>query len=285
MDFGDPEPPTLYSGDVLRKARQEYRDEELGYINKEDVFRSLEHMKNSEPYAGWIQLIAMNSVMIHYSMPSQYEIYKSYVKNKYSKISIDATGSVIQKITREIGLSAHLFLYEVVINTGKNQLPVTQMVSERQDTNAILFWLLEWRRNEAPIPNEIVCDGSTALLNAAVRGLAECRDLKQYQNICFRIALGMSEELPLTFLRMDVAHFIKSICRWEDWKRIKLVKDFLMRSFVVLLQSTSLERFRYILKEILILTFTKYYGHFNGKPTPAEKSRNILAEEIGKISG
>lgn len=285
MDFGDPDYPLNYEENVLRKAKQEYKDKEYGDLLKSDVFTSLVQMKHTEPYSGWIQFIAIDSVMVFYSVPAQYVIYKYCAKTGYIRISIDATGSIIRRCIRGTNFSGHIFLYEIVINTGTVQMPIFQMVSERQDANAILFWLFDWRRGGAPIPNETVCDGSKALLNAAARGIAECKDLKEYKRICFSVASGESDALPSTFLRMDVAHVIKSVCRWDVWKSAKRVKDFYVRCFVAALHSENLKTFRHIYLQILILTFSKNNGHIGSVPTAAEKSYTILAEEISQIGG
>jgi len=99
-----------------------------------------------------------------------------------SCIYIDATGSIVKKIKRPDGSkTAHIFLYNCVVNSEKSGLfPVTQMLSERHNTNAIHYWLMEWIRSGAPRPREVVCDFSRALLTAAIRSFINYSTLEEY---------------------------------------------------------------------------------------------------------
>lgn len=100
-------------------------------------------------------------------MPSQLIVYKR-IQKTYCRLSIDATGSLIKKLkrTKQDILSGHIFLYEAVVNTNKYQVPVTQMWSEQHDTLSIFYWLAQWTKDGAPIPQETACEYSKALLGA-----------------------------------------------------------------------------------------------------------------------
>lgn len=70
-------------------------------------------------------------------------------------------------------------------------MPVFQMLSAAQNTNTILYWLLEIRRigslhkTSFPRPQEVVCDFDRALMDAIVRAFGNCDDLKEYLSISF----------------------------------------------------------------------------------------------------
>ena len=72
-------------------------------------------------------------------------VYHAYVDmSAYSRVIIDATGNVAPKIKRPNGLSGHIFLYNIVISLPgehEGQVPINQMLSERQNATAIGFWL------------------------------------------------------------------------------------------------------------------------------------------------
>ncbi|CAG5109289.1 Similar to NOF: 120.7 kDa protein in NOF-FB transposable element (Drosophila melanogaster) [Cotesia congregata] len=75
---------------------------------------------------------------------------------KDSSICIDATGSLIRK-----------FMDSKVINFKNTTVPIYQMLSEQHDSGTIGFWLNRWLRLGNLLPKEVVCDGASALLNAA----------------------------------------------------------------------------------------------------------------------
>ena len=63
-------------------------------------------------------------------------------------VSIDATGLVVKKVTRLYNngkqLSRPIFLYVAVTHIEIQIIPVCQMLSEKHDTNFILYWLNYW---------------------------------------------------------------------------------------------------------------------------------------------
>jgi len=62
---------------------------------------------------------------------------------------------------------------------------------------------MEWIRSGAPRPREVVCDFSRALLTAAIRSFTNYSTLEEY-------AYAFKEDnLPVCYVRIDVAHFIK----------------------------------------------------------------------------
>lgn len=62
----------------------------------------------------------------------QLVFYKD-INKKYSRLSIDAMGSLVKKIKRTSLnlLSADIFVYEAVVNAEFGQLPGSQMISEK----------------------------------------------------------------------------------------------------------------------------------------------------------
>jgi len=47
------------------------------------------------------------------------------------------------------------------------------MLSERHDNNSIYYWLIEWIRDGAPCPKQVVTDMSLALMVAVVRAFTQ----------------------------------------------------------------------------------------------------------------
>lgn len=117
-------------------------------------------------------------------------------------------------------LSARIFLYEAVVSTEYGQLPVCQMISERQDTLTIATWLLQWLRCGVKIPNEVVCDYSTALLGAIIRAFCGL-NMRTYVSQCFDVLVGKCQIPPNCYVRIDVAHMMKIFSQIPSLKGVQ----------------------------------------------------------------
>lgn len=177
-------------------------------------------------------------------------------------------------------LSGDIFLYEAVISQGFGQFPVSQMISERHDTTSITFWLEMWIKSGVNIPNEAVSDYSKALLGAMCKSFCSC-NLRSYVRRCFLVLTKSSNNLPPCFLRVDVSHMIKMFCRLQHFSGIrnKRLKEFYVRGFRLLLTSSSLERFKKLLKSLMVVILSPTDGWMdenNLQPNPSESSRQYL---------
>jgi len=147
---------------------------------------------------------------VHYWTGHQLIIYKD-ISKQYAKLSIDATGGIVKKITHSsLNLSsAHIFLYKAVISTNYWQIPVSQMVSEKQDILTISNWLGCWIKCGLKPPNEAVCDFSKALLGTISMAFFKNNDIKSYIEQCFDVLMGYNSNLPNRYIRVDVGHAMK----------------------------------------------------------------------------
>lgn len=138
----------------------------------------------------------------------------------------------IRRSTQNI-LSSHIFLYEAVVSNGAYQTSVTQMLSEKQDTFTIFSWLTLWMNDGVSAPQESVCDFSMALLGAITRAFCGGMTVRTYVESCLEIlTYKNSSHLKLScFVRIDIAHLIKMVCRWKCWKgsRSYHLKEFFVR--------------------------------------------------------
>lgn len=103
---------------------------------------SLIEFKNNSRYSGSIHRIRSDPFLLHYWSPHQILIFKELNKN-YCKLSIDAISGLIKKLKcSSLGLSSsYIFLYEAVVSTNFGHMTVTQMVSERQNTQFFCGWV------------------------------------------------------------------------------------------------------------------------------------------------
>lgn len=111
MEFGDVELANLYSKDVLRKAKQLYRDEELGVSKEKDPISSLIKIKYGLEFAGCIHQIGIDKFYTMYWSQEQIFLFKEFMKNNDTgSISIDATGSLIKSLLKPDGSKAPIFV-------------------------------------------------------------------------------------------------------------------------------------------------------------------------------
>lgn len=232
LKFGNKIPPNIYNNDVLWKCKQEEKDKILGITLKCPIM-SLVELKHSR-YAGSIHCVSADLFIVHYWTPCQIAVYKS-LKKQYARISIDATGGIVKKNkrTKQGILSSHIFLYEAVISNEIYQSSVSQMISEKQNTFTIYSWLETWVKDVSCVPHENVCDYSMALLGAITRAFCNGITIRSYVESCLNILSGENEfDDNLTcFIRIDIAHLVKLICRWKCWKGEKTIhlKEFFVR--------------------------------------------------------
>lgn len=223
---GDIEPPILPGTDVLRQARREGIDKNLGIDKLEgrDIVRSIEDMNLSPQYCGLIQEGGL-PFRVLYGSRAQFHLYQEYhrLKGNWPTICVDETGGLVSKLQRRNGTkSGHIFLYAIVINFNGTTACVYQMLSERHDSVTIMSWFFRWIQNGTQIPKEAICDYSRALLMGITMAFNK-QPIKAYISDRFREishSCRIAKE-PSTFIRIDVAHFTHMICHWKCFKSVR----------------------------------------------------------------
>ena len=162
--------------------------------------------------------------------------------------------------------------------TDQGTVPLSQMISERQDAAIINFWLNDSVRRNYKIPNECVCDDSKALHSALTRAYALCGSTMHYKQMCFRFLTNQSSELPRCFIRNDFAHFINNARKWPLWKQRthKLVKCHFLRWLALLVQCNFAD-FENRLLDILTVTLAETIGR------AVQKSKRNLLDLVSGI--
>lgn len=283
MKFGEPEPSHLFSKEVLRKAKQEIRDDDLIGGKFLDIVTSLCNLQNDVEYSGIIKEFCINKFHLIYWTEYQLYVYKKMTKENGAMFCIDATGSLVKKLKRSEGIfSGNIFLYQGVISADGKILPVIQMLSEKHHTNMLTYWLREWVRNRVPIPNEVVTDFSLSLMHATSMAFNTI-SLDTYNDTCL-YALQKRAALPTTYLRIDIAHLIKMVCRWKCFEKNtrSAIKDFYVRCVGLLATTSHLDEFRNILLSVLIVSQSQTDGtkEETNDDTECEKCQKFLINSI-----
>lgn len=263
MKFGDSEPAHLPKNQILSKAKQEREKINLA-LTTSDPLQNLQCMKYNR-HAGQIHAIGLDPFYVHYWTLEQIAIF---VQNS-EYICIDGTGSLVKKLKKPSGeLSSHIYLYQIVTKTDTSYMPVFQMLSASQNTNTIHFWLVEIIRigmkhkPNFPLPKQVVCDFDRALIGAIVRAFCQCKNLQNYLSQCFICLNGESKNLPPTFLRLDISHFIHMISRWKELKIIHpQARLFYITIMAFLTKISNFEQFQDVAKCAIVLTNSEMFGN------------------------
>jgi len=272
MEFGDQEPPILFSSRVLRKAKQNELDNRLGITNCNAIENLQIYKYTKNP--GTIHGIGLDPFYVMYWSKEQMTLYKIINRSKNAYFTMDATGSIAKKLSIPDGTkSAHLFLYQcVIVPEDKRGIPVFQMISAKQDASLLTYFLLEIRRAGAAVPSVIVTDFSRAILVALARAFADCADLKHYLQRCYEIVIMNKEvALPGSYLRLDVSHIIKIISNWKCLQHLpNKVRQFYLRCIAQAYKMQSLNELCTFLTSVLVVALSEDIGCINGVSVPAE---------------
>lgn len=114
MHFGEAEPAHLPTANALRIMK--HREKKKKHENENPIV-SINIIMHDPLYNGAIKVLGYEPFNVIYWHPSQLHVYTAYCKeNPHSKLSIDATGSIVKKIKRPYNkFSKHIFLYDATV--------------------------------------------------------------------------------------------------------------------------------------------------------------------------
>lgn len=278
---GDPEPSALPTTNALRIAK--CRAIAVSRLDANAIL-AIQIMKDTRQFGDSIRDIGLDRFFVHYWSSTQIKVYNKYCKtNPHSVVSIDSTGSLVRRIKGQ----KRIQLYSIVVNDSKknNQYPVGSMLSARHDAYSIAYFLNEWQRDGALCPSEAVTDMSVALVSAVVRSLGSFSSLEAYLKFCSEVIRTPDVKLmkPPCVLRLDVAHFIRMICKWTVLKGAGFrTRNFFIRSLAVVLQSTNIIDVRSLLLDIFTVALSPSEGveATTGCDIPCEVSKKRLKDRI-----
>lgn len=264
MDMGDSLHPNLYPSNVLRNAKSEYV--QSMHLHK-DVLTVLSMLK-SKSLKNAIHMIGAHPVFVWYSSVNEKHIYQAYCKEEENpKIVIDATGSIVQKVTRLDGsISNRILLYACVIYWKGEQFSIFQMLSEVHNALHISNWLRYLVSLGIRPPKEIISDEGSALLVAEINVFTLFKTVTEYVNACFK-----NMYIPC-YIRIDVAHFIHKYAILLSKSEQPMVKKFFLPAIGQLVLSETVEDAARILKHVLIVCQAKSRGSVGNKLTECSES-------------
>ncbi|KAJ8674940.1 hypothetical protein QAD02_010726 [Eretmocerus hayati] len=203
LEYSDVEPGFMETSLTARKIRQEAIDRALKLYGPRANFESLIFLKNN----GFpeIRFVSQSPFFVIFYTDEQLEFLIELYKRGLLKVSIDASGG-FARILEIFGFkTGHLFFYVMVGRYSGKIIPSWQMLSEAHDANTIKFALKQPYsvRAKLPKPEEVVCDGSLALLNGtslAYNG----RSYRTHLDKCYKYLIAIpSRTLPTSILALE----------------------------------------------------------------------------------
>lgn len=234
-------------------------------------------IKRFEPYP--LNIIFWSKQQIYY--------YAQLSKTQPLRISIDATGGMVTKCSMAKDLKVndekkiyfpHVFLYIISVkNANGPSCLVGQMLSAVQDSMEISYFLKRWAEDFKP-PAEITMDDSAALLKACVTAFTSYATTAAYVSACFHFLNGISTELPMIYIRLDIAHFIKNLVKHKELKKVDYrVKKAYLNIVGVIIQSDTFDNIKKIIKHALILALYPMEGVLDdGSKLPTAESLSTI---------
>lgn len=116
---GEKIPPTLPTKKVLRKAKEEGRNQKLGIPKGQTLWESLQELKSRPQTAKFIREEGTMKNFVPYYSKDQIALYNQIQKKFGHSISVDATGGVARRIERNDVLGPSQFLFCIVTYVGK----------------------------------------------------------------------------------------------------------------------------------------------------------------------
>ena len=220
--------------------------------------------------------IATDPPLILYWSNFQRQVFCTLTKRKPACLIADASGTIFKNIVLCDGTdSPHLFLYSAVVNDEEGHFSVSQMISASHSACKISFWLSEWAADCQSFPKEFVSVAGKALLIGAIRAFASYLTIEDYVTAC------EGPNLPRIYVRIDVAHFIKTYADLIKNVRSRVVRVFYKSAIGLLVKTRNSESAKKILKAILLSARCGCDGNLGPKkPTQCQKERDALIDML-----
>lgn len=263
MNYGDCEPPTLFSLPVLQKAKQQQKNEELGIPVGTSLFESLDNIMNSVEFNAHIKMVGFNKFYIMYWTQQQVDLNNDCLKKLNNPFTLDATSSFAFKVNRPEGPeSPALFLTMLCTHVNNLIVPVSSVISETNDANFLTYWLQCFRQSGAKTPNEVVTDMGNAIRNALCLAYNNVTFI-MYNDLCLMHLLGQPLQLSLPMqMRTDIAHLIHAVTRWPCIKNCidSRISKLYKHAIGFMSEIKEFKNFIQFLKKILILSSSMMDG-------------------------
>lgn len=212
--------PKLPTEGAVRQAKYESSIED-----KRGAIQNILKWKNeSASFRNTIGDVGCSPFFLKYQLPIQREWYINESQHRKMAISCDATGGVVippndSELSTKTQKLKHIFFYNMMAKTEFGSIPMSQMLSQRHTARFIGNWIAEVF-TDMPMPFEVVCDGSKALILALVNALTRYHSVKEYIRACIT-SLETGRSPPKCFIRLDRSHWVHSLIKNFGYKDMR----------------------------------------------------------------
>ncbi|KAK2578404.1 hypothetical protein KPH14_012736, partial [Odynerus spinipes] len=246
--FGGKNLPIVPHATTLRKAKEQQLLKLHRLESANPPLNLLNEAKNGK-FAGCIHSISLLTFYCFYWLPEQQQIYTAWCRhNPDCILTIDATVGIAKRLNTH---DPHVFLYQCV-----------------------------------PRPPIVVCDFGRALVNAVAQEFGKCNDLQEYLQKCYNcVARGFSE-VPATYMRLDVSHFVAMVARWKCLNMTVIAaRRFYMRCICQIYQMDDFENVTFYIESLLAVALSESIGFAaEGKAVPSEIRMQALTNIIKGVN-
>lgn len=131
------------------------------------------------------------------------------------------------------------------------------------------------------------CDFGRAILNAVAEIFGRCSDLPAYLQKCYNVVVSStSNDLPATYIRLDVSHLIAMVSRWKCLKtKVLAARRLYLRCIAQAYQMSDFKTLSYFLESILAVALSEYLGTTkNDIVVPAQIRMEVLDRTIEGVA-
>lgn len=207
MEDGDSEPPQLPSSPVLRMIKHESLAAKRLH---RDPIKALQILKSRE-MKDEIFTIRSDPFYVSYATKLQQKIHRRVASGHILSLKIDATSGISQTFRKIDGNhTGPIHLFSAVTRTQSGQeIALGQMLTDNQNALTIEGWLIDWLEgSKLPFPKEVTTDEGLGLLVGVVRAFTGYKTVNSYADSLFN--RSETDPLPACYVRIDVAHFVKT---------------------------------------------------------------------------
>jgi len=118
---------------------------------------------------------------------------------------------------------------------------------------------MQWTRDGAPSPKIVVTDQSITLMFACVRSFTQYSNLTTYLEVCSSLVLTPGKySIPNCFIRNDIAHIMKLITSWNEFKGLTYrINFFYLRAIGLIIFRTNFNDAKKLLELLLIISLNE----------------------------
>ncbi|KAL7298739.1 hypothetical protein TKK_0008490 [Trichogramma kaykai] len=270
MKFGDSEPPHLYSLSQLQQARREIKNQDLGINVKLNVFDSLEELKKNSDMAKFIRNIGFSPFHIMYWSQEQIKVGNGINQHLGNSFAMDATGSVVIELHQDVVI----FLTVLSTCVDHSIVPVAQLLSEKNVTNLLNYFLNEYIKAGGQYPDEFCTDMGKALQNSISLAFNHLT-YKNYLDECFLILKENKKTRLNTQMRIDVTYLQHAVSRWDCLKDASnKVKEVYLTCTGFMTTISNISDFEQFLSMVLTLAKCKF------NDSNCQKSLEFITDRI-----